>query len=174
MFVSPLLLELNGERHHQHDKKVSLPSDLELPLVFLFLALAQAHAHAQAHPSLVEDLLGDILGKVVDSVTMREEEERHHRMVNTVDSLQAKYMEKYLPQKEGDIIHSAEVAIPRIDFSKVKPHLHKKLPQPVSIAVQGCYPDPASSESQEKCSRCLWRLGDKSHNTSDYTSTRHD
>ena len=121
--------------------------------------------HGVLHCSLVEDLLGDILGKVVDSVTMREEEERHHRMVNTVDSLQAKYMEKYSPQQEGDIIFSAKVAIPRIDFSKVKPHLHKKLPQPVSIAVQGCYPDPASSRSQEMCAVCFCELGDSSGST---------
>ena len=114
---------------------------------------------------MVEDLIGDMLGKVVDSVTMREEEERHHRMVNTVDSLQAKYMEKYSPQQEGDIIFSAKVAIPRIDFSKVKPHMHKKLPQPVSIAVQGCYPDPASSRSQEMCAVCFCELGDSSGST---------
>ena len=118
--------------------------------------------HGVLHCAIVEDLLGDIVHKAVDAVEMHnKEKERHHQLATTVDTLQAKYMEKYLPQKKGDtdIIYSAEVAIPRINFSKVKPHLHKKLPQPVSIAVQGCYPDPASSESQEKCSRCSWRLG---------------
>ena len=111
---------------------------------------------------MVEDLLGDIVLKAVDVVEMHKEQERHHQLATTVDILQAKYMAKYSPQKKGDpdIVYSAEVAIPRIDFSKVKPHLHKKLPQPVSIAVQGCYPDPTSSQCQEKCASCLWRLGD--------------
>ena len=124
--------------------------------------------HGGLHCSLVEDLLGDILGKVVDSVAMRKEEERHHHLATTVDNLQAKYMEKYSPQQEGDIIFSAQVAVPRIDFSKVKPHLHKKLPQPAPIAVQGCYPDPASSQHQEKCQMCSWRLGDSDGSSSAY------
>ena len=77
-------------------------------------------------------------------VEMRKEEERHHHMADTVDKLQAKYMEKYSPQKEGDtdIIHSAEVAIPRIDFAKVKPHLHRNLPKPSQHPVLACSPDP--------------------------------
>ena len=123
--------------------------------------------HGVLHCAIVEDLLGDIVHKAVDVVEMRKKRERHNHLANTVDHIQAKYMEKYSPQKEGDIIFSAQVAIPRIDFSKVKPHLHKKLPQPVSIAVQGCYSDPAS-QSQETCSKCLWRLGDRNGNSSEY------
>ena len=102
--------------------------------------------HGVLHCSFVEDILVDIVNKAVDVVEMHQEKERHHHLADTVDKLQAKYLEKYSPQKEGDIIFSAQVAIPRIDFSKVKPHMHKKLPQPASIAVQGCYPDPASSQ----------------------------
>ena len=124
--------------------------------------------HGVLHCSLVEDLLGNILDKAMDTVAMRKEKERHHHLADTVDILQAKYMEKYSPQQEGDIIFSAQVAIPRIDFSKVKPHLHKKLPQPVPIAVQGCYPDPASSQHQEKCLLCSWRLGDSNGSSSNY------
>ena len=127
--------------------------------------------HRVLHCAMVEDLLGDIVLKAVDVVEMHKEQERHHQLATTVDILQAKYMAKYSPQKKGDpdIVYSAEVAIPRIDFSKVKPHLHKKLPQPVSIAVHGCYPDPASSQSQEKCAICLWRLGDRNGNSGDYS-----
>ena len=98
--------------------------------------------HGGLHCSLVEDLLGDILGKVVDSVAMRKEEERHHHLANTVDTLQEKYMEKYSPQKDGAIIHSAEVAVPKVDFSKVKPHLHRNLPKPNLYPVYSCSPDP--------------------------------
>jgi len=90
----------------------------------------------------VEDLLGDILGKVVDTVAMCKENERHHHLVTTVDILQAKYMEKYSPQQVGSDIHSAEVAVPRVDFAKVKPHLHKNLPKPNLYPVHSCSPDP--------------------------------
>ena len=107
--------------------------------------------------------------EAVDAVEMHKEKEWLDQMSANVDNIQARFLARYSPQKEGDadIIHSAQVAIPRIDFSKVKPHLHKKLPQPVSIAVQGCYSDPAS-QSQETCSKCLWRLGDRNGNSSEY------
>ena len=90
----------------------------------------------------MEDLLGDILDKVVDSVVMRKEEEWLAKMSTVVDTIQAKFMAQYSPRQDGDIIHSAEVAIPRVDFSKVKPHLHKNLPKPNSFAVHSCSPDP--------------------------------
>ena len=98
--------------------------------------------HGGLHHSLVEDLLGDILGKVVDTVAMCKENERHHHLVTTVDILQAKYMEKYSPQQVGSDIHSAEVAVPRVDFAKVKPHLHMNLPKPNLYPVHSCSPDP--------------------------------
>ena len=98
--------------------------------------------HGVLHCSLVEDLLGDILNKVVDSVVMRKEEEWLSKM-STVDKIQAKFLAQYSPRKEGDVIHSADVVIPRVDFSKVKPHLHKNLPKPNLFAVHSCSPDPA-------------------------------
>ena len=127
--------------------------------------------HGVLHCAMVEDLLCNIVDKVVDSVAMRKEKEWLDQMSANVDNIQARFLARYSPQKEGDadVIHSAQVAIPSIDFSKVKPHLHKKLPQPVSIAVHGCYPDPASSQSQEKCAICLWRLGDRNGNSGDYS-----
>ena len=125
--------------------------------------------HGVLHCTMVEDLVCDIVHKAVDAVEMHKEKEWLDQMSANVDTIQARFLARYSPQKEGDadIIHSAQVAIPRIDFSKVKPHLHKKLPQPVSIAVQGCYSDPAS-QSQETCSKCLWRLGDRNGNSSEY------
>ena len=98
--------------------------------------------HGVLHCSLVEDLLGDILDKVVDSVVMRKEEEWLAKMSTVVDTIQAKFMAQYSPRQDGDIIHSAEVVIPRVDFSKVKPHLHKNLPKPNLFAVHSCSPDP--------------------------------
>ena len=48
----------------------------------------------------------DIVYKAVDVVEMHKEKERHHHLADTVEKLQEKYMEKYSPQKEGDIIYS--------------------------------------------------------------------
>ena len=124
--------------------------------------------HGVLHCSPEEDLLGDILDKAVDPVEMRKEKERHNHLADTMDNVRAKYMEKYSPQRKSDIIYSAQVAIPRINFSKVKPHMHRKLPQPVPIAVQGCFLDPASSKHQERCRLCSWRLGDSNSSSSDY------
>ena len=64
------------------------------------------------------------------------------KMEAAVDKIDAKHAAKYSPQKEGNFIHSAEVAIPRVDFSKVKPHLHRNLPKPYLYPVYSCSPDP--------------------------------
>ena len=53
-------------------------------------------------------------------------------MLTTIEKLEVKYNAKYKPVEEGGVVHSAQVAIPRVDFSKVKPHLHRKLPKPES------------------------------------------
>ena len=45
--------------------------------------------HRVLHCTMVEDLIGDMLSKVVNSVAMRKEEERHHHMATTVDKVQA-------------------------------------------------------------------------------------
>ena len=109
--------------------------------------------HGVLHCSLVEDLLGDILDKVVDSVVMRKEEEWLAKMSTVVDTIQAKFMAQYSPRQDGDIIHSAEVFIPRIDFSKVKPHLHKNLPKPNLFPVHSCSPDPTFYTDCHKAKR---------------------
>ena len=91
---------------------------------------------------MVEDLLCDILDKAVDSVVMRKEEEWLGKMSLVVDTIQAKYKAKYTPKEHDGIIHSEEVAVPRVDFSKVKPNLHKNLPKPNLYPVHSCSPDP--------------------------------
>ena len=101
--------------------------------------------HRGLHCAMVEDLIDDIIAKTVDKAAMQQQEEENHlNMVTAVNNTQAKYRAKYSPQKEGDtdIIHSAEVAIPRIDFAKVKPHLHRNLPKPSQHPVLACSPDP--------------------------------
>ena len=49
---------------------------------------------------------------------------------------------KYKPVDNDGIIFSAQVAVPSIDFSKVKPNLHRNLPQPSICPVYGCSEDP--------------------------------
>ena len=98
--------------------------------------------HGGLHCSLVENLLGDIVDKVVDSVAMRKEKEWLDQMSADVNTIQARFLARYSPQLEDDVIHSAEVAIPWVDFSKVKPHLHRNLPKPSLYPVYSCSPDP--------------------------------
>ena len=63
-------------------------------------------------------------------------------MLEKVNAIEEKYSESFSPKMGGDgFIHSAKVMIPKIDFSKVKPHLHQKLPKPGLFSVQGCSPD---------------------------------
>ena len=72
-----------------------------------------------------------------------EDEEWVDNMVNVIARLEDKYGAKYKPVTEGGVIYSAQVAIPRIDFHQVKPHLHRKLPKPDLLPVQACSIDPA-------------------------------
>ena len=64
-------------------------------------------------------------------------------MVVEIERLEAKYGAKYKSVEEGGVLHSARVAIPRVDFSKVKPHLHRNLPKPDILPIQACSLDPA-------------------------------
>ena len=43
---------------------------------------------------------------------------------------------------EDGIIHSGKVMIPKIDFSKIKPHVLRSLPKPGIYPLHGCSPDP--------------------------------
>ena len=43
---------------------------------------------------------------------------------------------------EDGIIHSGKVMIPKIDFSKIRPHVLRSLPKPGIYPLHGCSPDP--------------------------------
>ena len=79
------------------------------------------------------------------------DEEWVEDMLVTIGKLELKYDAKYKPLEEGGVIFSAEVAIPKVDFSKVKPHLHRKLPKPESVPVQACSIDPTLHTSCTIC-----------------------
>ena len=79
------------------------------------------------------------------------DEEWVEDMLMTIEKLEQKYDAKYKPVEEGGVIHSAQVAIPMVDFNKVKPHLHRKLPKPVAVPVQACSIDPTLYTSCTIC-----------------------
>ena len=118
---------------------------------------AQSHTGVHIATSLLEDVLSSVVARVPPAVKsprklaapqvgplahISKDELWMDKMEAAVDKLDAKYTSKYSPQKEGTFIHSAEVAIPRVDFSKVKPHLHRNLPKPSPYPVYSCSPDP--------------------------------
>ena len=101
--------------------------------------------------SIVDSLLNNLIQTVVSSsvankpltvVDVPKEDKWLEDMVVAINKLKAKYGAKYKPIEEDGVIHSAQVAVPRIDFSQVKPHLHRKLPKPDSVPVQACSIDP--------------------------------
>ena len=128
--------------------------------------------------SLVEDLLSAVVSVAKKPVPVvvkwsspvtgpcmpvSKDEEWVDNMLEVIEKLETKYGAKYKPIDEGGIIHSAQVAIPRIDFGQVKPHLHRKLPKPTLIPVQACSIDPAV---YTKCTAFL-------HCTQDYDGSQH-
>ena len=64
-------------------------------------------------------------------------------MLAKVNALEARYSDSFTPKMGDDgITHSGKVMIPKIDFSKVKPHLHRNLPKPGLYSVHSCSQDP--------------------------------
>ena len=84
-------------------------------------------------------------------IPVSKDEEWVEDMLMTIEKLEQKYDTKYKPLEEGGVIFSAEVAIPKVDFSKVKPHLHRKLPKPKAVPVQACSIDPTLYTSCTIC-----------------------
>ena len=82
---------------------------------------------------------------------MSKEELWQESMVEAVDTIEAKFMAKYNPIEHDGFTHSAEVAVPVINFAKVKPHLHKNLPKPAQLPVQSCSPLP---DFYRRCTIC--------------------
>ena len=72
-------------------------------------------------------------------------------MVVAINKLEVKYGAKVKPSEEDGVIHSAQVAIPMVNFSKVNPHLLRKLPKPESVPVQACSIDPTLYTSCTIC-----------------------
>ena len=66
-----------------------------------------------------------------------------HKKLLKVKVLEEKYADQYSPRMDEDgIIHSGKVMIPKIDLSKIKPHVLRSLPKPGIYPLHGCSPDP--------------------------------
>ena len=67
----------------------------------------------------------------------------HKNMLEKVKVLEENYADQYSPKMdENGVIHSAKVMIPKVNFSKVKPHILRNLPKPGIYPLHGCSPDP--------------------------------
>ena len=118
---------------------------------------AQSHTGVNIVSSLLDEMLSSVVArappickspnKLASPVTgpclpLSKEEEWVEDMLDNIERLDAKYAAKYSPQQDGAVIYSAEVAVPKVDFSKIKPHLHRNLPRPNLHPVYSCSPDP--------------------------------
>ena len=110
--------------------------------------------------SVVDSLLDNLLQTVVSSsiakkllavVDVPKEDIWIKDMVDTINKLEVKYGAKFKPSEEDGVIHSAQVAIPMVNFGKVNPHLLRKLPKPESVPVQACSIDPTLYTSCTIC-----------------------
>ena len=63
-------------------------------------------------------------------------------MLLNIAKLEEQYNAKSKPGGDDGAIYSAQVAIPKVDFTKVKPHLHRNLPKPSLCPVYACSEDP--------------------------------
>ena len=64
-------------------------------------------------------------------------------MVTKIQEIESKFSDKYKPRCVQGITFLANVPTPAIDFSKIKPHLHKNLPKPELYPPHGCSEDPS-------------------------------
>ena len=88
------------------------------------------------------DAVVEIANKTDFAENVAKDAEWVENMLVNIARLEERYSAKYKPVEDDGIIYSAEVPIPRVDFSKVKPHLHRNLPKPTDHPVHSCSQDP--------------------------------
>ena len=88
------------------------------------------------------DAVVEIANKTDFAENVAKDAEWVENMLVNIAKLEERYSAKYKPVEDDGIIYSAEVPIPRVDFSKVKPHLHRNLPKPTDYPVHSCSQDP--------------------------------
>ena len=103
---------------------------------------ALTHDIAESVVDCLLDAVVEIGNKTDFAAKVAKDAEWVENMLLNIAKLEERYSAKYKPVEDDGIIYSAEVAIPKVDFSKVKPHLHQKLPKPSTCPVYGCSQDP--------------------------------
>ena len=104
--------------------------------------LALTHDIAEGVVDCLLDSVVEIANKHDFAAEATKQAEWVENMLVNIAKLEERYSAKYKPVDDDGIIFSAKVAIPKVDFSKVKPHLHQKLPKPSTCPVYGCSEDP--------------------------------
>ena len=59
-------------------------------------------------------------------------------MAIKIEEIATRFSDRYKPRCVLGVTYSATVPTPAIDFSKVKPHLHRNLPKPELYPINGC------------------------------------
>ncbi len=88
------------------------------------------------------DAVVEIANKTDFAAKVAKDAEWVENMLLNIAKLEERYNAKSKPGGDDGTIYSAQVAIPKVDFSKVKPHLHRNLPKPSLCPVYGCAEDP--------------------------------
>ncbi len=103
---------------------------------------ALTHDVAEGVVDCLLDAVVEIANKTDFAAKVAKDAEWVENMLLNIAKLEERYNAKSKPGGDDGTIYSAQVAIPKVDFSKVKPHLHRNLPKPSLCPVYGCAEDP--------------------------------
>ena len=103
---------------------------------------ALTHDIAEGVVDCLLDAVVEIANKTDFAAKVAKDAEWVENMLLNIAKLEERYNAKSKPGGDDGAIYSAQVAIPKVDFTKVKPHLHRNLPKPSLCPVYACSEDP--------------------------------
>ena len=124
---------------------------------------ALTHDIAEGVVHCLLDAVMEIANKDDFAANAAKDAEWVENMLLKIAKLEEQYNAKSKPGGDDGAIYSAQVAIPKVDFTKVKPHLHRNLPKPSLCPVYGCSED---SKVYTDCHRSF-KLGYHPRSTAD-------
>jgi len=102
---------------------------------------ALTHDIAEGVVDCLLDAVVEIANKTDFAAKVAKDAEWVENMLLNIAKLEERYNAKSKPGGDDGAIYSAQVAIPKVDFTKVKPHLLRNLPKPSLCPVYGCSED---------------------------------
>ena len=102
---------------------------------------ALTHDIAEGVVDCLLDAVVEIANKADFAANAAKDAEWVENMLLKIAKLEEQYNAKSKPGGDDGAIYSAQVAIPKVDFTKVKPHLLRNLPKPSLCPVYGCSED---------------------------------